>query len=612
MVAKGPSELTGPHRLPVVDGQGRLAHCLRIGVTGHRDLADPDEVGRQVAAALAAIEQVCQAGDRGRFHSRRGTTPIRLQVVSALAEGADRTVAATVLDAGGELLVLLPYDEATYVRTDCSSPASVAEYTDLRGRASQAWTVDGTPLSDDADRPRRYEELGLALVESIDVLIAVWDGQDARGRGGTSSVVSAARTARVPVIWVPARRQSADDDASMDPPAVTSRWGARAEDGVLPVDRLVAWPAARTARWFHDHLANACIQSDVVTSHVALDEYNCWRVPVPDATSSTVLGWLGSGVAAQVSDLPRSRQAAGSVDAWLHLAFERADRLAIRFQRRYFAADASAYGLAAVAVTLGALSSVLLPYPWARAFLWAEAAVLGVLVTTSLLDVRQRLHDRWVHYRALAEELRACAFLWFVDRPDGSSGGRPRFTLRRRGPRWVPWFARTVDTLWEQRPDVSISAEDIVWLRDVVAEGWIGDQRRYHERTRDRHLRSERRLSGVVRVMIVVTFAVAVAHAVLAYTAHAHGAEVAMGFLAITLPGFAAAVTGVAAQREHHRHGQRFARMAHHLATLEHQAHQADTLVLLRQQAEAAWHTVTTESTDWYESMRLHRSESVS
>ncbi|MGC8462868.1 MAG: hypothetical protein ACP5P9_04275 [Acidimicrobiales bacterium] len=349
-----------------------------------------------------------------------------------------------------------------------------------------------------------------------------------------------------------------------------------------------------------------------MTSHVALDEYNHWRLPTSGATTGTVLGWLGPVVSEHLGDRPRARQAAAAVDEWLHLAFERADRLAVRFQRRYFATDVGVYGLAAVAVTLGALYSVLLPYPWARAFLWAEAAVLGLLVTTSLLDVRQRLHDRWVHYRALAEELRACAFLWFVDRPDRSSGERPAFATGRRGPRWLPWFARTVDLLWEQRPDIPIQTEDVVWVRNLVAEGWIGDQRRYHERTRDRHLRSERRLAGVVRVAIVVTFAVAVAHAALAYVAHPHDAEVAMGFLAITLPGFAAAVTGVAAQREHHRHRQRFARMAHHLAMLEQGARQADTLGLLHEKAEDAWRTITAESADWYESMRLHRIESVS
>ncbi len=612
MVAEAPSEPTGSPLPPATDEHGRLAHCLRIGVTGHRDVADPEQVRHQVAEALAAVELACRAGRPRARHPQRAVTPIRLQVVSALAEGADRIVATTVLDAGGELLVLLPYDEAAYVRTDCSTPASVAEYTELRARASQIWMVDAQPLGDDADRPRRYEELGHALVASVDVLIALWDGQHGQGRGGTSSVVGTALAARVPVIWVPTSRRSAGGDTSAGPAATTSQPDTRAGEGVLPVGSLLAWPPNRTARWFHDHMADACTQSDVVASHVALDEYNRWRLSTPDPTTRTMLGWLGATVSAQVPDLPRPRQAAAAVDGWLRTAFERADRLAIRFQHRYFAVDASAHGLAAVAVTLGALYSVLLPYPWARAFLWAEAAVLGLLVATSLLDVRQRLHDRWVHYRALAEELRACAFLWFVDRPVSSSGGRPTVGVRRRGPRWVPWFARTVDTLWEQRPDIPIRTDDLVWLRNLLADAWIGDQRRYHERTRDRHLRSERRLAGVVRVAIVVTFAVAVAHAALAYVGHPHDTETAMGFLAIALPGFAAAVTGVASQREHHRHRQRFARMAHHLATLERQAHQADTLALLHDRAEDAWRTITTESTDWYESMRLHRIESVS
>jgi hypothetical protein len=45
------------------------------------------------------------------------------------------------------------------------------------------------------------------LVEQADVLVAVWDGKPAAGRGGTPDVIADALTRGLPVLWIDATRQ---------------------------------------------------------------------------------------------------------------------------------------------------------------------------------------------------------------------------------------------------------------------------------------------------------------------------------------------------------------------------------------------------------------------
>src|SRR5437763_792596 len=51
-------------------------------------------------------------------------------------------------------------------------------------------------------RAEAYEQAGQYVVERCDVLIALWDGQPPRGKGGTAEIVEWARERRVPLLWI--------------------------------------------------------------------------------------------------------------------------------------------------------------------------------------------------------------------------------------------------------------------------------------------------------------------------------------------------------------------------------------------------------------------------
>lgn len=159
---------------------------VRVGVTGHRSIDDPEGVGAAVRDALARV--------RERF---AGTQAIRLEAVSPLAEGADRIVAHAVLaEPGAALTVPLPFPADDYA-ADFAAPASKAEFKELLALATR---VEVLPPA--ASRDAGYERAGRWVVEHSDVLLALWDGAPARGPGGTAAIVAYARERGLPVYWV--------------------------------------------------------------------------------------------------------------------------------------------------------------------------------------------------------------------------------------------------------------------------------------------------------------------------------------------------------------------------------------------------------------------------
>jgi hypothetical protein len=162
---------------------------LRVGVTGHRLLADPD-------AVAAAVDGVLD-----RLVAEPET---RLVAVSSLAEGADRVVAERVLARPGSSLdVVLPLRAGDYV-ADFADESSRADFDRLLGAAAR---VDVVPTDDaDPSREAAYARAGTAMLRACDLLLALWDGQPSRGRGGTAEVVAEARSLGIPVEVVTVER----------------------------------------------------------------------------------------------------------------------------------------------------------------------------------------------------------------------------------------------------------------------------------------------------------------------------------------------------------------------------------------------------------------------
>ena len=188
------TERMDPGAAQHADDQGQIALRLRIGITGHRDITgDYPGLVTEIANAVEYITQLL-ATDPDRIQS--GDTV--LTAVSSLAEGADRLVADEILKRpDSRLEIVLPLPVEDYCR-DFSSPASVDQFNELRKRHG---TITDT-VRTAGPRELAYELAGRAVVDRSDVMIVVWDGEPARGRGGTAEIYSYAQRWQKPILLI--------------------------------------------------------------------------------------------------------------------------------------------------------------------------------------------------------------------------------------------------------------------------------------------------------------------------------------------------------------------------------------------------------------------------
>jgi hypothetical protein len=177
------------------------------GFTGHRQLDNPDAVRAALATELAALKT--------RIEKAGGI----LELYSSAAYGADTIACEEAERLGIPVHIILP-KPVVFVPETCDLDRK-------EGFAADFWTGD-TFLTAEWERTHRliqaaesgakggtfrlatgsqtnpecYYDTGLQMLEAIDVLIAVWDGQTARGLGGTQHFVSLAEKAEMPRIII--------------------------------------------------------------------------------------------------------------------------------------------------------------------------------------------------------------------------------------------------------------------------------------------------------------------------------------------------------------------------------------------------------------------------
>jgi ABC-type multidrug transport system fused ATPase/permease subunit len=123
--------------------------------------------------------------------------PARWMALSSVATGGDMIFAETSLAFGLPWHVLLPMPAERF-REDFSDDEWLRAET-LMKRSSH---VDVTSDNTDDSREHDYLDCGLETVNECDVLVALWDGQEARGIGGTAEIVAYARSLAKPLVLI--------------------------------------------------------------------------------------------------------------------------------------------------------------------------------------------------------------------------------------------------------------------------------------------------------------------------------------------------------------------------------------------------------------------------
>ena len=156
---------------------------LNIGVTGHRDLVPTEEP--------ALREHV-----RVFFQRLRDDFPeLQLQLLTPLAEGADRLVTEVAQEMGIPFIVVFPMPQEIYEK-DFDTEESMILF---QKQLDAAQSVISLPPRDGIDptyiesygpmRDRQYVQAGVFISNHCQVLLALWDGLEARHVGGTADVL---------------------------------------------------------------------------------------------------------------------------------------------------------------------------------------------------------------------------------------------------------------------------------------------------------------------------------------------------------------------------------------------------------------------------------------
>lgn len=450
---------------------------LRYGVTGHRPprfARDHHEAAKQTCREIfsesADILQSIFASNPDVF----ATEEPQLRLVSALADGADIVAAEAAIEEGMTLSACLPFPAETYRKNFEEQDWEKAEK--LSQAAQSTMTLQDHMSGDDA----AYEAVGRLVLAQADILLAIWDGDVARGRGGTGDVVAEAVAAHIPVIHIapdgdhaPILLWSGLHDEIPDRPSV---------DGVERVELAKALP----------QVIDALCAPPEGTEKEALLEF----LKPPPSQHQRSFAWplllaaSGSRSLRKTSfDVPTAKTARRYIEPMLEpfagmgaygqslcgeLAqrFSQADAAASEFALRFRSSFVTNFSLAALAVLL-ALSGLL----WPNAKVWlitAELVVITLIILNTRSANRSNFHKLWIDRRHLAERLRLLAIssslgrLSLRDVEDGTTHAG-----------WVTWFVRASARELELPPG-QIDASYLRKVRDATRD-LMQDQIGYHE-----------------------------------------------------------------------------------------------------------------------------------
>ena len=494
---------------------------------------------------------------RGLF-SPTQDTGVTFSLLTALAEGADRLVpreARGVLGEGHtEIEAVLPLTVEDYL-TDFQTADSRDEFWRLWGEARSRVVLADGPKEASEERTKAYASAGRYIADRCDVMIAVWDGKQGRGEGGTADIVEYARDQGVPVLIVPA-----------------SRGGCEPEE-----NRLVSsfdGPAAEL--------------EGVVASFRRIDEYN--RASVPERLVLRVEESARQSLEA-LSEASLIRTQVEKVTDWALPHLVRADALALRFQARYAYLAFAVHSLALLAVI--AVGAQIVFARRTPEWLLIEVGLLLVLLGAVWAGRHGRTHDRWIGCRSLAEAFRSGFFIVLAAAAEGQEDGDTEPL-----PRDQPWSQRAFSEAWRQRPHVAYDEAAAVELRDYLVAGWIESQIRYHRGAARRYEQTRTWYATCISALAVTTIAVALIHILV--VANSSGVANALEFVAIVLPGLGAAIAGLREQGQHHVHQDRSRRTIARLERLKSQSEQTVTLDSVRRLALETHRVIVEENQDWW------------
>lgn len=470
--------MTGARLTAESGGSLRPRLALRFGITGHRPprlSLEHHDAARAECASIFEKAKVLLADIRIRHGDYFSVEEPLVRLVTALASGADTVAAEAALEQGIALSACLPFPADVYAND--FAPGDWAKAERLAAVADSTLALTDHKGGHEA----AYEAVGRLVLAQSDILIAIWDGKPARGRGGTTDVVAEAIARHIPVIHI-------NPDGEHEPILL---WSGLHEE--IPDRPSIDGVERVTLKHAFAALLDALCGPPEGLEARALDAFLGVRIDARGTSFAWPLLLFLSGARSWSATRFRTAGTAEAKSYFMPLVepFSECGRLGERLTgtlaERFALADASAnraalkfrssfvtnFSLAALAVLL-ALAGLLAPAAKAW-FIIAELLVIALIIVNTRRANQSNFHPLWIDRRHLAERLRLLAIsatlgrLSLRDVEDGTTH-----------PCWETWYARATARELELPP----GDLDQAYLAKVrgAASALIEDQIAYHDR----------------------------------------------------------------------------------------------------------------------------------
>jgi hypothetical protein len=416
-----------------------------LGITGHRPNKLPAKASSraesQLAAVFAAIDAACSAQrDRHAGCYREGPHGVRL--FSSFAEGVDQ-LAVRMRPAHWEVTAVLPFPRDRYEEDFVARDDRGAVLSDhrLEYMATLREAAEIVELADEGDgAPAAYARAGSFTLRQIDLLVAVWDGNEAAGKGGTAHVVAEALAGGVPVVWIATAREQPPwlierlADVNREAPLADATLGpiAQAVEAALAIAPA---PAQRLEDFFEEEVRFPTESSPLV---LALGRQGASRgLAEIEREWEDFLARMPEGgrLTARLADLLLARAAVAKA---LAAQYARAGRNAdfLFYLLTLLAIAAALAGGASLAASGASPPGAVLVQ---AGFALLELVLVGAIVMAVRAAGRQRRRERARDYTVLGEALRHLRFL----APIGEcTNRRPGRNPASGTPDWILWYLR--------------------------------------------------------------------------------------------------------------------------------------------------------------------------
>jgi len=491
---------------------------LRVGVTGHRPnkLKDADlgllhRQAKTVLTFLAGQAQHLQdENDKAETASfQSGVSPV-LRFATALAAGADSFTADAAIESGYDLNLILPFPEQTYKDSQGFSDTELRTFDRLMNHDPAITSRTELDVTANKSDPGAYVAAGRLILAHCDILLAVWDGQEGDGAGGTAEILAEAQQRGLIVVWL-----STNGSLQLWSPSESDQNPGNA--GWFPVDLdRQDDPGTRelgkqvVARFRFPDVSGAVAKP---RNHADLSALGCLDAFHKEktreksfASAFNILQWVfrrKPGFSLSVSYAASADYAGPHWDcvgktaheiggdgfrdrlqSKLRARWETADNVANHYAHRFRSAYVLNFLLAALAVLLGLLilpAGIWLPTDKAlhakSVLVVLELLCIGYILVNTYLGRLHGWHQKWLDYRSLAEALRPARLPILM----GSSPLRPGSVgTSTPGEAWVAWYVRS--SLREIGPPTArIGPEQLRGVIDVAIDCEIKAQIAYHE-----------------------------------------------------------------------------------------------------------------------------------